>query len=214
MGFCLLPLRHGPRVPYGSRVRVALIADTHLPSLIRELDELGSGPRELLATADLILHGGDVTAPSVLDWCEAFAPVLVAKGNNDIFEHPSLAERHLLDLEGWRLGMTHELRPESRPISVLLQDGLGGERVDVLVAGDTHVERLEFREDVLFVNPGSPTLPHHKEYRLGTAAVLDIERDRIRAEVIVLGQTEGRPNPGSGSTLELVRENGRVRRLP
>ncbi|MYK25679.1 MAG: YfcE family phosphodiesterase, partial [Dehalococcoidia bacterium] len=154
--FACCRLRRHPRVPYGSRVRVALLADTHLPSLIRQLDELGSGPRELLATADLILHAGDVTAPSVLDWCEAFAPVLVAQGNNDIFEDPRLAHRQMLDLEGWRLGMTHELRPESRPISVLLNEGLNGERVDVLIAGDTHVERLEFREDVLFVNPGSP----------------------------------------------------------
>ena len=191
-------------------MRVALIADTHLPSLIRQLDELGTGPGELLATADLILHAGDVTAPSVLDWCESFAPVLVARGNNDIFEDPRLALRQMLDLEGWRIGMTHELRPESRPISVLLDEGLGGERVDVLIAGDTHVERLEFRDDVLFVNPGSPTLPHHKEYRLGTAAILDIDRDRIRAEVLLLGQTEGSPNPGSASVLEIARENGRV----
>ena len=205
-------LRHGPRFPYGSRVRVALLADTHLPSLIRQLDELGTGPGELLATADLILHAGDVTAPSVLDWCEAYAPVLVAQGNNDIFEDRRLAERQLLDLEGWRLGMTHELRPESRPISVLLEEGLGGERVDVLVAGDTHVERLEFRDGVLFVNPGSPTLPHHKEYRLGTAAVLDIERDRIRAEVVLLGETEGSPNPGTASAIEIARsrDDGRV----
>ena len=193
-------------------MRVALLADTHLPSLIRQLDELGTGPGELLATADLILHAGDVTAPSVLDWCEAYAPVLVAQGNNDIFEDRRLAERQLLDLEGWRLGMTHELRPESRPISVLLEEGLGGERVDVLVAGDTHVERLEFRDGVLFVNPGSPTLPHHKEYRLGTAAVLDIERDRIRAEVVLLGETEGSPNPGTASAIEIARgrDDGRV----
>ena len=206
-----LPLRHRPRVPYGARVRVALLADTHLPSLIRQLDELGTGPGELLSTADLILHAGDVTAPSVLDWCEAFAPVLVAKGNNDIFEDPRLADRHLLDLEGWRIGMTHELRPESRPIPVLLEEGLNGEQVDILIAGDTHVERLEFRDDVLFVNPGSPTLPHHKEYRLGTAAVLDIERHRIRAEVVILGQTEGSPNPGAASTLEIARDDGRAR---
>ena len=165
----------------------------------------------MLATADLILHAGDVTAPSVLDWCEAFAPVLVARGNNDIFEDPRLAHRQLLDLEGWRIGMTHELRPESRPMSVLLKDGLAGEQVDVLIAGDTHVERLEFRDDVLFVNPGSPTLPHHKEYRLGTAAILDIERDRIRAEVLLLGQTEGSPNPGTPSAIEIARDNGRVR---
>ena len=192
-------------------MRVALLADTHLPSLIRQLDELGTGPGELLSTADLILHAGDVTAPSVLDWCEAFAPVLVARGNNDIFDDPRLGDRHLLDLEGWRIGMTHELRPESRPIPVLLEEGLNGEQVDILIAGDTHVERLEFRDDVLFVNPGSPTLPHHKEYRLGTAAILDIERDRIRAEVILLGQTEGRPNPGAGSAIEIARDDGRAR---
>ena len=192
-------------------MRVALIADTHLPSLIRQLDELGTEPGELLSTADLILHAGDVTAPSVLDWCEAFAPVLVARGNNDIFEDSRLAHRQLLDLEGWRIGMTHELRPESRPMSVLLKDGLAGEQVDVLIAGDTHVERLEFRDDVLFVNPGSPTLPHHKEYRLGTAAILDIERDRIRAEILLLGQTEGSPNPGTASAIEIARDNGRVR---
>lgn len=191
-------------------MRIALIADTHLPSLIRQLDELGSGPGELLATADLILHAGDVTAPSVLDWCEAFAPVLVARGNNDIFEDPRLGHRQLLDLEGWRIGMTHELRPESRPISVLLEEGLGGEQVDVLIAGDTHVERLEFRDDVLFVNPGSPSLPHHKEYRLGTAAILDIERDHIHSEIVLLGQTEGSPNPGTASTMDIARENGRV----
>ncbi len=195
-------------------MRVALIADTHLPSLIHQLDELGPAPGDLLATAELILHAGDVTAPSVLDWCEAFAPVLVARGNNDLFEHPRMAHRQLLDLEGWRIGMTHELRPESRPIPVLLDEGLGGERVDVLIAGDTHVERLEFRDDVLFVNPGSPTLPHHKEYRLGTAAILDIEHDRIRAEVLVLGHTDGSPNPGTPGTIEIVRENGRVRVLP
>ena len=147
----------------------------------------------------------------MLDWCEAFAPVLVARGNNDIFEDSRLAHRQLLDLEGWRIGMTHELRPESRPMSVLLEEGLGGEQVDVLIAGDTHVERLEFRDDVLFVNPGSPTLPHHKEYRLGTAAILDIKRDRIRAEIVLLGETGGSPNPGTPSAIEITRDNGRVR---
>ena len=192
-------------------MRVALIADTHLPSLIRQLDELGPQAGEFLATADLILHAGDVTAPSVVDWCEQFAPILIAQGNNDLFEHRAMADRQMLDIEGWRIGMTHELRPESRPISVLLEQHLQGERVDVLIAGDTHVQRLEFREDVLFVNPGSPTLPHHKEYRLGTVGLLEIERDRIHAEIHVLGETEGSPNPGSAKTLDVIREDQGVR---
>ena len=185
-------------------MRIGLIADTHLPSLLRDLDGLGPQIGDFLATVDLILHAGDVTAPSVLDWCEQFAPTLTAEGNNDLFAHPRMAQRHLLDVEGWRLGMVHQLRPEDRPIPELLDEGLHGERVDILIAGDTHVERLEFREQVLFVNPGSPTLPHHKETRLGTVGLLEVTRDAIRGEIIVLGQTEGAPNPGRPLHLDLT----------
>lgn len=176
-------------------MRLALIADTHLPSLVRCLDELGPEVADALRGADLILHAGDVSAPSVLDWCAQFADVLVAEGNNDLFIDPRMALTQFLDIEGWRIGMAHELRPESRPMEQILASALGGERVDVLIGGDTHVERLEHREGVLLVNPGSPILPHHLSTRLGTLAMLDISRSRIDAEIIVLGHTEGRPNP-------------------
>ncbi|MCH9671751.1 MAG: metallophosphatase family protein [Gammaproteobacteria bacterium] len=184
-------------------MRIGIISDTHLPSLIRTPDELGPQLSELLSSVDLILHAGDVTAPSVLSWCEQFAPLYVARGNNDLFEHPSVADRHLLELEGWRIGLVHEVRPESRPMSVLLDEGMGGEQVDILITGDTHVQRLEFREDVLFINPGSPTLPHHKEYRLGTAAVLELDANQAHGQIIALGETKGAPNPGSGARLSV-----------
>jgi len=77
-------------------VRVALISDTHLPALIRQLDGLGPEIATVLAGVDLILHAGDVTAPSVLDWLEQFAPVLVARGNNDDFDHPRIEPGHRL----------------------------------------------------------------------------------------------------------------------
>ena len=147
-----------------------------------------------------------MTAPSVLDWCEQFAPIYVARGNNDIFDHPSLAEGHLLEIEGWRIGLTHELRPESRPISVLRDQCFPGEEIDILIAGDTHVERLECREGVVFLNPGSPTLPHHKEMRLGTVGLLDLTPKTLHAETVVLGETPGSPNPGVSQ--ELIIEKG------
>ncbi|MFL2635314.1 MAG: metallophosphoesterase family protein [Tepidiformaceae bacterium] len=187
-------------------MRVGVIADTHLPSLIRSMDELSSDTGEFLTTVELILHAGDVTAPSVLDWCEQFAPIYVARGNNDIFDHPSLAEGHLLEIEGWRIGLTHELRPESRPISVLRDQCFPGEEIDILIAGDTHVERLECREGVVFLNPGSPTLPHHKEMRLGTVGLLDLTPKTLHAEIVVLGETPGSPNPGVSQ--ELIIEKG------
>ena len=187
-------------------MRVGLIADTHLPSVIRQLDELGPEIRDFLATADLILHAGDVTAPSVIDWLEEFAPTLVARGNNDLFEDPRMAPVHRLTLEGWRIGLVHEIRPRARPTAEILDQHLGGHPVDVLVSGDTHLEILERREDVLLVNPGSPTLPHHKEYRLGTVGLLDIEPQSLTAEIRLLGETAGAPNPGTAQRVVLTRD--------
>ena len=187
-------------------MRVGLIGDTHLPSVIRQLDELGPEIGEFLATADLILHAGDVTAPGVVDWCEQFAPTLVARGNNDLFEDPRMAPTHRLTLMGWSIGLVHEIRPRARATVEILDQHFCGRPVDVLVSGDTHFELLERREDVLLVNPGSATLPHHKEFRLGTVGLLDIESSSLSAEIRLLGQTTGAPNPGRPQRVFLTRD--------
>jgi putative phosphoesterase len=175
-------------------MRIGLVTDTHLPALIRSLDDLGPEAGEFFRTVDLILHGGDVTAPSVLDWLEQFAPVLVAQGNNDGFNDPRMRAVQILDVRDWRIGMVHNLAPESRPVSVL-RDRCFGTHVDIMIGGHTHLERLEVRDGVLLVNSGSPTLPHHKETRLGTVGLLEFDGDHLHAEIFLLGHSEGRRNP-------------------
>ena len=149
-------------------MKIGLIS-RHPPSAAALLarDQLGPEVGDALRGVDLILHGGDVTVKAVIDWCEQFAPVLVARGNNDIFDDPRMSEQQFLDVDGVRIGMAHELRPESRPIAEILRSSLAGEQVDVLIGGDTHVERLEYRDGVLLINSGSPSLPHHFSTRLG-----------------------------------------------
>lgn len=189
-------------------MRIGLIADTHLPSLTKTLDELGPEIADVLRTCELILHAGDVTTKAVLDWCEQFAPVLVAEGNNDIFKDPRMKEYHIFEVAGWRIGLAHELRPESRPIATLLLSALGGNQVDILIAGDTHVERLEYRDNVLLVNSGSPILPHHLSTRLGSLGILEVSEGRVRAEILALGPSEGLRNPITPQ--HVVIENGEV----
>ncbi len=176
-------------------MRIGLISDTHLPQLLHSMDELGPETGAALGGVDLILHGGDITVPAVLDWCEQFAPVLAVRGNNDIFDDPRLHEHQFLDVEGFRIGLAHELRPESRPIGEILAASLDDEWVDVLIGGDTHVERLEYRDDVLLINPGSPSLPHHLSTRLGAIGMLTVTPHRLEAEIIALGPSEGQRNP-------------------
>lgn len=153
--------------------------------------------RTAFAGVDLILHGGDIVVPMVLDWLEEIAPVLAAQGNNDIgWADRRMASVQLLDVAGWRLAMVHDMEPEDRPIEQLRQLYLRNEHADIIVTGHTHFERLDYRDEVLQINPGSPIYPHLTSTRLGTVATLDVERDRLEAKIVRLGDTPERPNPG------------------
>lgn len=180
---------------------IALLSDTHLPNVIRDLGELGPEPAEFLTKVDLILHGGDLTSPAVLDWLEQFAPVLCATGNNDPIPDPRCQDVQLLEVEGWRLGMVHSLEGQFRPIADLQR--LFPDAVDIMVSGHTHEERIDHRDGVSMINSGSITFPHHKELRLGTVGLLELKPGWLNAEIIPLGETPGRPNPGRPYSLEV-----------
>lgn len=182
-------------------MRIGIVSDTHLPNLIRELDELGPEPARFFSTVDLILHSGDLTSPMVLDWLERFAPVVCTTGNNDPIVDQRCQDVHVMEVQGWRLGMVHSLRRGFRPVAELQQ--LFPTPVDIMVAGDTHQERLEYRDGVVVLNSGSPTFPQHKDLRLGTVGLLDFSPNRLRADIILLGHTPGRPNPGRAMSLVL-----------
>ena len=106
-----------------------------------------------------------------------------------------------MEVHGWRLGMVHSLRRGFRPTAELQQ--LFPTPVDIMVAGDTHQERLEYRDGVVVLDSGSPTFPQHKDLRLGTVGLLELAPNHLRAEIILLGQTPGRPNPGRPMVLEI-----------
>jgi putative phosphoesterase len=182
-------------------MRIGILSDTHLPNLIRHLDELGPEPAKFFSDVDLILHSGDLTSPMVLDWLERFAPVLCTTGNNDPIVDQRCRDLQVMEVHGWRLGMVHSLRRGFRPMAELQQ--MFPAPVDIMVAGDTHQERLEYRDGVVVLNSGSPTFPQHKDLRLGTVGLLELAPNRLHAEIVLLGHTPGRPNPGRPMTLEI-----------
>ena len=175
-------------------MRIGLVTDTHLPSTIRELwDEV----RVAFAGVDLILHGGDIVSPRVLDWLDDVAPTRAARGNNDGgWEDPRLEDMQWLNLEGWRIVMIHDMEPEERPIAALQERYLRGEHADIIITGHTHFERLEYRDGVLQVNSGSATHPHLWSTRLGTVGVLDIAPGKMTARILRLGESPDLKNPG------------------
>jgi predicted phosphodiesterase len=153
-------------------MKIGLIADTHIPEA---MPELPAQVREVFAGVDLILHAGDLHCLDVLDWLEATAPVLAARGNGD-------------DGSGGRPVVPDD--PRLRDTQVVTCVG----RIDIMVCGHTHVERLVQHDDVWVINPGSATFPHNLTAQPGTVGILMLDGDRTGVTIYDLKTQE--PVPG------------------
>lgn len=185
-------------------MRLGLLSDTHLPN---RTFGAWSEVLDSLRGVDLILHAGDIQAPGVLDSLETVAPVVAALGNNDhgVLQHdPRVKPTQILELEGWRVGLIHDLEPEDRPIRDLMRNHFN-EDLDLVVSGHTHWERLALRGGVVHVNPGSPNLPHNYSHRLGVVGIIDLTPDSIFARIVSLGHLPGLTNPCQSLSLEGIR---------
>ncbi|MBI2164816.1 MAG: metallophosphoesterase family protein [Chloroflexi bacterium] len=168
-------------------MRIGLIADTHLPQAI--VREPWPQVAEAFRGVDLVLHAGDISYSGCLDWLEGIAPVLAALGNHDmgLEGDPRVKPLHVLEVEGWRLGLIHDMEPETRPISYLMERYFP-QPVDIMLSGHTHYERVDLRDNVLQANPGSAIMPHNFSPRLGTVGILDVQRGRVTVDIVSLGE--------------------------
>ena len=167
-------------------MRIGLLSDTHIPEAGRDLwDEV----YEAFRGTDAILHAGDITVSRVLDRLQEIAPVYAAEGNHDyhLSDDPRIRPVHRLTFEGHTVALLHQFEPLKLGIDRLVTRWLGGDRVDVVVHGDSHFERITQVDGMLLVNPGSPTLPRNLSPRLGHIGFLTLERGRPpRAEIVDL----------------------------
>ncbi len=163
---------------------IGLISDTHIP-------EAGKGisheVREAFSGVDLILHGGDITVSRVLDQLEEIAPVIAAEGNHDehLWADPRIEPIHRLDLEGHNVALIHRFGPVESDIDYLVSVWLDDIRPDIVVCGDSHYTFLEWKDNVLVINPGSPTLPRNLSPRLGNVGLLELHKGQVPTARII-----------------------------
>jgi hypothetical protein len=186
-----------------STVRLGVVADTHIPEAGPDLPVEAY---DALRGCDRILHCGDLHCIEVVDRLEQLAPVVAARGNGDtrepyyarpgVAEDPRVADIFVLDVEGFRIGVTHDLedadgRPEEMALEVVRRRF--GELVDVAVWGHTHVPMVwGLTGGTAMVNPGSPTMPYGYMHILGTVGLMDVWPGRFEFNVVNLatGDTE------------------------
>jgi putative phosphoesterase len=164
-------------------MRIGLISDTHVPVA---MDYLWPQVYDAFRGVDLIMHGGDLMVPDVIDWLEEIAPVMAVQGNGDYTgwersvapTDPRLSEAKVLAVDlphgrTLRIGLVHDFQlPEAPPLRTVHEQmrHYFREPVNVIVRGSTHRAEVLTVKGVLIVNPGSPTFPNHQSTRLGTVA--------------------------------------------
>jgi uncharacterized protein len=122
------------------------------------------------------VHAGDIGRPEVLEGLRAVAPVTVVRGNVDLKWAIDLPDRSEVTSGGRRCYVLHNLKDlEFDP----REAGFA-----VVISGHSHVPKIEERDGVLFVNPGSAG---PRRFRLPIAvARIEFRRGSIGARIVEL----------------------------
>lgn len=149
--------------------RVGVISDTH--GLLR---------REALAAlegCDRIIHAGDVGEESILQQLAEVARVEAVRGNVDIEPWTRrLPETLVVEAGGAALYVLHDL--------AMLDLDPGAASIDAVIYGHSHRPDVDFRADVLYLNPGSAG---PRRFHLPvTVAILTIRDGRLDADIVEL----------------------------
>jgi putative phosphoesterase len=133
-----------------------------------------------LKEADLILHAGDLIEIPFLYELSVYGPVRAVRGNVDPPEL-DLPETLEFDFGGARIAMIHDSgRKEGRRKRLKRRFP----KARVIVFGHSHIPFLEDEEELLLLNPGSPTdrrrQPRH------TFALLYAEGGDVQAKILAL----------------------------
>lgn len=153
--------------------RIGVISDTH--------GMLRPQARKVLATVELILHGGDIVSPDLLEKLEKLgqtAKVIAVRGNGDRDWVEPLPEEVLLDLYGKKIYMIHNRKYLSSR----------AEAADIILYGHSHKYEETEIDGKLWLNPGS--CGPRRFGRPLTMAVLEInpETGEVRVEKIDLDE--------------------------
>ena len=159
---------------------IGLISDTHIPDRMKELPEKVF---EAFKDVEMILHAGDVTSQEVIEKLEEIAPVTAIQGNTDRIVGLDLPKTAVVEAEELKIGVIHgEVYPRAHTQQLhYLAKQLD---VDILVSGHSHQPKVEKVEDVLLINPGSPTVPRLADR---TVMILEINKKEVDVELVKVG---------------------------
>jgi uncharacterized protein len=149
-------------------LRIGLLSDTHGLLRPEALDALHGSHR--------IVHAGDIGDATILETLATLAPVTAVRGNNDRGAWAdALQEWEVLSIGEVRIGVVHDRADLAR---------FHRNDVQAVISGHSHVPRIEERDGMLFVNPGSAG-PRRFSLPVSVGEIV-VEGATLRARLIML----------------------------
>ncbi len=149
--------------------QIGVISDTH--------GHLPAKTAHIFKHVDLIVHAGDIDQPDVLASLKSIAPVVAVRGNMDRGTWArELAKTEIVTFDNIRLYVIHDIN------ELDMDPAVAG--FSAVISGHSHQPLVEEQAGVLFLNPGSASMPRH-DFN-ASVALLHIRGAELEVELVCL----------------------------
>ena len=154
-------------------MKIAILSDTHGNKTY--IDEIIND----LKMCDMIIHAGDNFSDSKYIHKQTQVGMMAVKGNCD---YDNVESDLLFEVENKKIFLTHGDRYRVKMDINTIEKKAKEVDADIVVFGHTHVPFKLEKDNILYINPGSLSLPRSVDYR--SYAVLNINNETTEVELI------------------------------
>lgn len=150
-------------------MKILIISDSH--GMTERLEKV----LQKAGKIDMLIHLGDVGRDVEYIRQHAGCETHIIKGNNDF--NVNVPKEEILQIGKYKIWLTHGHRYGVNWGLEMIADEAASMDMDIVMFGHIHIPLVEYRENVILVNPGSVSLPRQGN-RKGSYILMDIDREQ------------------------------------
>ena len=154
-------------------MKIGIISDTHGNKQC--MDEAIS----YLMDCDLIIHAGDNFSDSKYIHSATKVSMMAVKGNCDF---DNVEDELIFDIEDKNIFLCHGDKYSVKYGLEQLEEKAKEVEANIVIFGHTHTPLCIEKDNILYINPGSVSIPRNVNYK--SMAILYIDNDNISVEEI------------------------------
>ena len=156
-------------------MKIGIVSDTHKDKKCMDL----ALPH--LKECDLIIHAGDNFSDSKYLHSATNVGMIAVKGNCDF---DNVEEELLFDIENKNIFLCHGDRYDVKYDLEQIEKKAKEVEANIVIFGHTHTPLCIEKDNILYINPGSVSLPRNLSCK--SMAILHIDSDNVKVEEIEL----------------------------